>query len=182
LITILGGISSELQQNDGTIWHYIFIGDTSNPMYFMMHYINVFIGIAVLVSTPKMRLADWIYCNLFAGCYYLYVAICMISFHLTMNVSGLSLYDWSYGEYAPVAQIFHTSPAGAAALGFILSYTIISGFIFAQNRLQLLKRYRWYDMWNKSAWYIGWYQLVPHQIHESKSWLYKLCHLIYRKN
>jgi hypothetical protein len=165
-----------------SIWHYIFIGDSINPMYFMMHYINVFIGILVLVSVPKMRWADWIYCNLFAGFYYSYVAICMISFHLQQNVSGLSLYDWSEGEYASVAQIFHTTPVGAAAIGFSLSYLVISGFIFSQNRLQLLKRYRWYDMWNKKQWWVEWYQSQPKEINESKSLLYKFYHFIFCRN
>jgi hypothetical protein len=173
LITILGGIGDEMQMNDGTIWHYIFIGDSLNPMYFMMHYINVFMGILVLVSVPKMRWADWIYCNLFAGGYYFYVAMCMISFNLTNNVSGLNLNDWSDGgEYSSVAQIFGSSPGVAAGLGFTLCYLVITGFIFAQNRLQHLKRYRWYDMWNKETWYIGWYQLKPADIHERKSLLY----------
>jgi hypothetical protein len=58
LITILGGIGDEFQDSDVSVWRYIFVGDSLNPMYFMMHYINVLVGALVLVSVPKMRLAD----------------------------------------------------------------------------------------------------------------------------
>jgi hypothetical protein len=151
-------------------------------MYFMLHYINIFIGVLVLVSVPKMRWADWIYCNIFAGCYYFYVAMCMIFLKVTYNVSGLNLHDWSDGgEYSSVAQIFNCSPQIAAALGFTISYLVITGFIFAQNRLQLLKRYRWYDMWNKQTWYIGWYQLKPEKIDEAKSLLCRFWRFIFHK-
>jgi hypothetical protein len=94
----------------------------------------------------------------------------------------LNLADWSVGgEYQSVAKIFHTTPQGAAAIGFSLSYLCISGFIFGQNRLQLFKRYRWYDMWNKKEWFVGWYQLKPKEIDESKSLLYRLYRFIFSK-
>jgi hypothetical protein len=148
-------------------------------MYFMMHYINVLVGSLVLVSVPKMRFADWIYCNLFAGAYYSYVAICMLTLHVQYNVSGLNINDWSSGgEYDGVATIFNSSPAVACALGFILSYSGITLIIFGSNRLQLMKRYRWYNMWNKEKWYIGWYQLKPDVIKEPKSLPYKFAMLI----
>jgi hypothetical protein len=71
----------------------------------------------------------------------------MLTFNVTDHVSGLNLNDWSSGgEYDGVASIFNSTPAVACALGFIISYTVISGFIFGQNRLQLLKRYHWYDV------------------------------------
>jgi hypothetical protein len=73
----------------------------------------------------------------------------MLTLHVQYNVSGLILYDWDMGEYSAVAQILHVSPAVAAFFGFSISYLVISGFIFGQNRLQLLKRYRWYDIWDK---------------------------------
>jgi hypothetical protein len=150
-------------------------------LYFLLHYINVAIGFLVLVSVPKMRVADWIYCNLFAGTYYFYVGMCMIGFHLTTNVSGLSLDDWAPGgEYYVVAQVFNSPPALAATYGFAFCYTVISLLIFGQNRLQHIKKYRWYDIRNKKTWYIGWYKLKPNlnKESESKSLLYKLCYFI----
>ncbi|MDR3257884.1 MAG: DUF5378 domain-containing protein [Mycoplasmataceae bacterium] len=171
LITILGGIG---QDSPELTWQYIFIGNDVNPMYFMMHWINVVMGILVLVSVPKMRWADWIYCNLFAGCYYSYVAIMMTAFNLQQNVSGLCIFDWSYGEYSGVSEFFGVGPGAAAAIGFSLSYVCISLIIFLQNRVQLLKRYRWYDMFDELDWFKGWYQLRPTTINEPKSVLRKM--------
>jgi hypothetical protein len=175
LITIIGGIQDEMvNMGNDSIWHYIFVGDSWNPMYFMMHYINVAVGSLILVSVPKMRFSDWIYCNLFAGFYYSYVAICMLTLKVTNNVSGLNINDWADGgEYSGVAQMFKVSPGVAAAIGFALSYSCISLFIFLQNRLQLWKRYRWYNMFNKKTWYVGWYQLHPTKIQESQSLIVK---------
>jgi hypothetical protein len=150
-------------------------------LFFLLHYINIAVGVLVLVSVPKMRWADWIYCNLFAGCYYFYVAMCMIGFNLTTHVSGLNLGDWSPGgEYYVIAQIFNSPPALAATYGFTICYTIVSLIGFCQNRLQHIKKYRWYDIRNEKTWYIGWYQLKPNlnKERESKSLLYELCQFI----
>jgi hypothetical protein len=74
----------------------------------------------------------------------------MTVFNLGYNVSGLSIYDWGQsGEYSAVAEIFNVSPEIAPLIGFSLSYACISLFIFLQNRLQLLKRYRWFEMIDK---------------------------------
>jgi hypothetical protein len=160
---------------DLPMWKYIFIGDSANPMYFMMHYLNVVLSVLILVSVPKMRFADWIYCNFFAATYYGYVGICMVSLNVTDHVSGLNLNDWDLGgEYSGVAEIFKVGPAAAAAIGFSLSYLCISGIIWGQSCLQKFKRYRWYDMWNKKTWYFGWYLLTPTEIKEPKSLLYRL--------
>jgi hypothetical protein len=60
LITLIGGLGDDYSAYGANVSpaHYIFFGDAQNPLYFLLHYINVAIGFLVLVSVPKMRVAD----------------------------------------------------------------------------------------------------------------------------
>jgi hypothetical protein len=55
LITILGGIGQDDPQLTAS---YIFLGNSENPMYFMMHYLMLLVGTLVLVSAPRVSLKD----------------------------------------------------------------------------------------------------------------------------
>jgi hypothetical protein len=57
LITLIGGMSGEYNEYGTSVSpiHYIFLGDAENPLFFLLHYINIAVGVLVLVSVPKMR-------------------------------------------------------------------------------------------------------------------------------
>lgn len=174
LITILGGVEDLQNMRDAcpNFAYFIFVGQSGNEMYFIMHYLMIVIGGLVFVSTPRTHLSDWIYCNGYAGIYYSYVAIIMTQMDVGMNVSGLCSYDWSIGEYNGVADflgIVNNPIPWAPIFGFGMSYIFISLFIYLQSKLQNARKHPHYDFgwcanWTKDIkkrFLIGWYDLKP---------------------
>jgi hypothetical protein len=60
LVPLIGDLNNDYIEygTSVSVAHYIFLGDAQNPLYFLLHYANITIGILVLMSVPKMRLAD----------------------------------------------------------------------------------------------------------------------------
>jgi hypothetical protein len=132
-------------------------------MYFMMHYINILLGSLVLLSTPKIRIKQYLYTNLFAVIYYGYVLICVYAMDVHRNVSGLQPSDWQIGgEYNGVMQILGLPDRLwylGAIIGLCISYGIIVLIMCGFSLLQRVRKYRWYRIRSYTWLSKGYYDL-----------------------
>jgi len=55
LITILGGVATGDNGNAKLTAEYIFLGVDPNKMYFMMHFMLIMVGTAVMLNTPSLK-------------------------------------------------------------------------------------------------------------------------------
>jgi hypothetical protein len=154
------------QPTSGWGWiKWIIFGDSLNPMYFMMHFINIVLATLVLLSTPKIRFRQYLYTNLFAAIYYIYVLICIYVLNVHQNVSGLQPYDWQFGEYNGVMQILGFPDRLwylAALIALFFSYGIIVLIICLFSVIQRAHKYHWYGVRSYKWWYKGYYdQYTP---------------------
>ncbi len=106
---------------------YIFIGTPANPCYFIMHTLNLVLAVGVLLNTPRYGWKGYLIAVGSAILYYSYVGIMIGATGIKWFVSGLSLNDWSLGEYSKVAQFLHCSPLVAACVGLPAMFCIASG-------------------------------------------------------
>jgi hypothetical protein len=166
LLTMFGNMITDQWWVDNTPdqgqgwFNWIVFGNSMNPMYFMMHYINIVMGTLVLLSTPKIKFKQYLYTNLFAVIYYGYVLICIGALNIHEYVSGLQPYDWQYGEYNGVMQVLGL-PNNlwylAALIGLFFSYGIIVLIICLFSIIQRSRKYRWYGIRSYKWWYKGYY-------------------------
>jgi hypothetical protein len=73
-------------------------------MYFMMHFINIQMGTLAIVCSPRITKNDLIDCHIFALIYFLYLFIFAFGIGVNQNITGVSNYDWTYGEYQGVRE------------------------------------------------------------------------------
>jgi hypothetical protein len=168
LLTLFGNVVTDqwtmMSPDIGQGWfNWIVFGDWLNPMYFMMHYINIILGTLVLLSTPKIKIKQYLYTNLFALTYYGYVLICIYTMGVHENVSGLQAPDWQIGgEYNGVMQILGL-PDRLWYLGAIIalgvSYGIIVLIMCGFSLLQRIRKYRWYGIRSYTWLSRGYYDL-----------------------
>lgn len=162
-LSIIGGIIICLVQmpmDDMAQWNaqFIFLGDSLNPCYFIMHFFNLVLGVGVMLNTPKYGPKGYLTCVGVAAIYYSYVAIVAHCLNCQWFVSGLNLNDWSEsGEYYIVAKyILHcpieVTPIIAFPVCFLgcSLFMILKDFVF--NRWVWTygdcfsgKWYAWYD-------------------------------------
>jgi hypothetical protein len=136
LITLFGEI---FPNSDGDVewtFHYIFIGNSPNEMYFMIHFINLFLGIFVLANVPKLGWKGNIYCAIFILVYFGYVFVIVAIFDCLYNTTGVTGYDWlPGGEYGSVAQILGLSFPTVMYVAYFLITLFIVSVIWLQTYL-----------------------------------------------
>ncbi len=123
---------------------FIFFGEDPNSCYFIMHFIQVIMSVAVLLNTPSGGWKNWLATLIITILFYSYVAICMAATGCRWNCSGLSFNDWDTGEYAQVAAIFGFSPKTCQIIGIPTLALVGCGII-------ALKDY----VFNKGRWLYG---------------------------
>lgn len=136
LITILFEIL--LDPNASMTFEYIFKGIFPNRAYFLIHFINTITGILLLMNSKKANWKTFMFCNIFAICYYLYIFIVVkISNGLvTDHTSGLLPDDWKGGEYWRVSDILHLDYPWCMIVALSISYGFITLFLFTPRLLQ----------------------------------------------
>lgn len=124
---------------------FIFFGYDPNSCYFIMHFIQVIMAIAVLLNTPSGGWKNWLATLIITILFYSYVAITMSATGCRWNCSGLSINDWQpEGEYGQVASIFGFSPKVCQIIGIPILTLVGCGII-------TLKDY----VFNKGHWLYG---------------------------
>lgn len=154
IITITGGILFD--NNASLTIQYIFLGNKGNEMYFMMHFLMTIFGIISLLSTPSFKWKHFIWCNVFAICYYFYVGMLVLAYDVTANASGLVPYDWTYGEYSGVGYILNLDYPAVMIVGFLLAYIGISAIVFINYWFKKIKKYY---VSNEHNTYWNWYSI-----------------------
>jgi hypothetical protein len=147
---LFGGISTgECDPTWSFKW--IFLGDDLNPMYYSMHFINLFFGVWVLLNCDNTKWKRIIaYDSLFICFYILYVYIVVNRYGVTENATGVVDIDWISGEYSNVATFFgidlYANPEKIGlvrTLGWSFSLIAIALIIFIFIALQKwTKRYK----------------------------------------
>jgi hypothetical protein len=69
---------------------YIFEGIQPNPIYYMLHVINLVLGMFVLANVPSMKFKGAMYCCVFILLYFMYVIVMINIFKVDYNVTGLT--------------------------------------------------------------------------------------------
>lgn len=146
-IAIIGGtITICSLAFDGTLnasltARFIFIGDSVNKCYFIMHFIQLVLGIGTMLNTPRNGWKGTLLTLLVTISYYCYVAIVMAATGASWNVSGLSINDWeTTGEYHFVAESFNIPPKICQIIGIPILGLVGCGIIG-------LKDYVFYRGW-----------------------------------
>ncbi|MGL4947792.1 MAG: DUF5378 family protein [Mycoplasma sp.] len=103
LITIYGQIIWE-KPND--LFTYIFLGEGSNKLYFMMHFLSLLLAIWTLIISTKFKMWELPVVFLCMAVWLGYVLIMVNAFNITTNATGLVEYDWLYGQYNKVYEFF----------------------------------------------------------------------------
>jgi len=150
-ITLFGEITTDPEASWSA--QYIFSGIQPNPCYYSMHVINFLLGAFVLVNTPKLGLKGGINCVIFILFYFLYVSLCVSIFGVSKNVTGVTGYDWVWGEYNIVGEIFKnmfgmTNENSIMFLGYFLATFVIVGIIAGFTLLMNTKYFKIKDKIN----------------------------------
>jgi hypothetical protein len=123
LVTLIGGICFNNFDSVNAKWDakWIFLGDSENKMYFMIHFLQVIFGGWVLLNSKRVIWKDFVNCLGFIAVYFAYVLICIHTLHVTENATGLVPNDWGPdGEYGDVSKLFHLSFPWVMIVGFTL--------------------------------------------------------------
>ena len=90
------------------------------------------------MNSKKANWKTFMFCNIFAICYYLYIFIVVkISNGLvTDHTSGLLPEDWKGGEYWRVSDILHLDYPWCMVVALSISYGFITLFLFTPRLLQ----------------------------------------------
>ena len=147
-IAVFGGLITLtfeilMDSNAAFTFEYIFQGVGSNRAYFLIHFINAMTGTLVLLNTPKTNFKTFIWTNVFAICYYLYVFIIVKIFDgiIIDHTSGLLPDDWNGGEYWRVAELLKVSYPWCMIISLTLAYFVIVGILFSPKLLQKNKHW-----------------------------------------
>jgi hypothetical protein len=115
----------------------LFKGFSPNPMYFAIHFIQLFFCPWVLINKKSHISKDYLGAFLFITSYFSYVIIMVNIYGVTMNATGLVPFDWEYGEYANVASILHLSFPMVCIVGFLGVTIFILLMVFIFNIIQI---------------------------------------------
>lgn len=110
--------------------HYIFIGTSANPLYFMIHWFILVFGILALRRNKHANFFDLIYLHLIAAFYFGYIILVSRLLNVQYNVTGTVEKDWTdpyLGSYYNVSQIMHLSYPWVMIVSYTLSYIFIVG-------------------------------------------------------
>lgn len=145
LITVFGQFPFD--QNCEFTWHYIFIGDQGNELYYFLHLTNSLLAILVLLNTPKLDWYNFLFLNLFAIFYFIYIGIIRTATGVSWNVNGLSPNDWEgIGEYSIVSKVLGLKWPWVGLVTLIISYSSICLIIVVNNFT--LKKIKWWKFDN----------------------------------
>ncbi|MDR1851013.1 MAG: DUF5378 domain-containing protein [Mycoplasmataceae bacterium] len=123
-------------------FQWIFLGDDMNRMYFMMHFILLFISPFVLLNSKRTWWLDISCCVGFILMYFGYVLICAHKFDVYSNATGLVPGDWELGgEYENVASFLHLPYPWIVVVAYSLVTLLIISWIFLFWWLQKNKKY-----------------------------------------
>jgi hypothetical protein len=90
LITLFGEIATNADGDVTLSPTYIFLGIGQNPMYYMIHFINLVLGFFVLANFPRVYLKGFIYMCYFIILYFAYVLIVVAATGTEENVTGVT--------------------------------------------------------------------------------------------
>jgi hypothetical protein len=149
LITFFGGfcVSADDESTNASwkLW-WIFKGDSLNRMYFMMHFIQVFLGVWVLVSSKRKPFLDLLFSTCLILGYFLWVIIIVYAFKNTFqvysNATGLIEGDWEeWGEYGAVSNFINLPFPWVAIVSYLLCGIMVGILITLYWLLQKNKKY-----------------------------------------
>lgn len=112
-------------------WHYIFIGSSGNPnLYYFGHAMNMFIGLGVILNTPKFGWKGSISTISALTGLFLYVVIISRSLGCYSGVAGTHINDFAEGGVFHIMTIiFGNNTILAQVMYFILLYTGLFGVV-----------------------------------------------------
>ena len=111
--------------------HYLFIGTSVNPLYFLLHWYLAVYGIIAVRRYKIPKFKDLIILHIIALVFYSYVLILSNSLNVTYNVSGTNKNDWMdpiYGSYYGVHKFSKIDYPYVVIVSFIVSYIVIVSF------------------------------------------------------
>ncbi len=87
---------------------YFFIGIVPNRMYFMMHFLSMFMAVWVLMECDRFCIKDHFRTFMFYCVWIMYITLCSRLLDIEWNVTGLVENDWisPNGEYHVVYNLF----------------------------------------------------------------------------
>lgn len=105
--------STVLSTSDNVDWiQYIFLGDTENRLFFMMHFISLLLSIGIMLVCKKYTSWSTFGSFLFIAFYIAYVTIFVDLKNVLYNTTGVSKLDWyddvygNFSEYGMVYDLF----------------------------------------------------------------------------
>lgn len=150
---ILGGLITlpfiGLSEPNATLnFHYLFVGTTNNPLYFMIHIYILNFGILALRRFNNFKYIDYLYLHIIAFSYFLYIFIVSKSLNVTYNVTGLVENDWTdpiLGSYYNAGKIFNLPYPYMVIIWFFIAYIFIIGvytskFLIYKKKFTFLKQ------------------------------------------
>ncbi len=149
LLTITGGIAFDPQAS-WTI-QYIFFGISPNEAYFLIHFLNAFTGMLILLNTPNDSWKTCLWTLAVLAFYFLYICLVMICFNgkITDHVTGLLPADWlPGGEYEAVMDILKISWEWCMVILAIGGLLIIEALHWFEYGLQKTK---WWNISKKKS-------------------------------
>lgn len=162
-MAIIGGaitvISMSFDTDTNASWtiEFIFFGSDPNYCYFIMHFLQVVLGVGVLLNTPSGGWKNWLATLLVTLAFYGYVAIVMAATGCRWNTSGLSINDWlEDGEYHFVSKLFGMPPRVCQCVGIPLLFGVgcgicaVKDYVFNKGHFSYGNAFsgKWYAWYN----------------------------------
>lgn len=190
---IIGSIvtiySTVLTTSDNVNWiEYIFIGDSDNRMFFMMHFISLILAIGIMLVSKKYTSWSTFGSFLFVAFYIAYVTIFVDLKNVLYNTTGVSKLDWyddiywNFSEYGIVYEIFKIPFP-------IIKWVMYFFAVLVQLFMVLIKNSTTFDPNKNISLETSWYVRIPYinkVCHNYDLWTYNLISKIknkfYKKN
>lgn len=167
-ITLVGGLFTVIGlmfSKDNSVQltaEYIFIGVGPNRCFFIMHFIQLVLAIAVMLNTPRNGWKGFIACLLASIFVYVYVAIVMSITGCRWYCSGLAINDWEFGEYSFAAEIFHLPPKIAPYIAIPIMFSFGAGLVAVKDYVFGSGHWDYGNAYSKK-WYC-WYDYQKHVV------------------
>lgn len=126
-------------QPAGNVWYYIFLGESPNEMFFMMHFNSLVIAIGVMLTSKKYTrysvLGSFVFICLYIG----YVKAFVDLKGVVYNTTGVSQFDWyddvygNFSEYGIVYMIFPISFPAIQIIAYIVAVVITWMLMLIKN-------------------------------------------------
>ena len=121
-----------------------------------MHFIQLVLAVGTLLNTPKGDWKNWLATLLVTASYYFYVLIVMKITGCKENCSGLSIYDWTTGEYSMAREILGWPPIICQCVGLPLMFVVglglvaLKDYVFSHGHFSFGNTYsgKWYYWYN----------------------------------